>query len=214
MKPAGARDLKRRGPIRSVNKTVLIVCEGSKTEPNYIQDLVVDYGIHGDVEVTGECGSAPISVVEKAISLFRQRGSYDFVYCVFDRDRHPSFDQAVAKISGTKLERKERNRVLSTAKFEAITSVPCFEYWFMLHYSDSAPPMPNFAGLLPFLKKINGFAAYDKGSMRIYHTLRDFTDTAVRNSKRVEASARANGSTNPLTRMHILVEDLQLLRRR
>nr|WP_172407576.1 RloB family protein [Stenotrophomonas maltophilia] len=190
------------------------MCEGTKTEPGYLQDLVQDYGIHGDVEITGNCGSAPISVVDKAIELFKERGSYDFVYCVFDRDRHVSFDQAVRKVAEAKLEKMERRRVVSVAKFLAITSAPCFEYWIMLHYSEAAPPMNTFAELLPRLKKIDGFAAYEKGAGRLYASLKDFTDTAIRNAKRVEAAAIRNGSVNPLTRMHTLVEDLRLLRRR
>ncbi|WP_313418353.1 RloB family protein [Stenotrophomonas sp.] len=213
MKPIGARDLKRRGPVKSVNKTVLIVCEGSKTEPGYLLDLVKDYGIHGHVEITGDCGSAPISVVDHAIALFKERGSYDHVYCVFDKDRHVTFDQAVAKVSASKLVKKE-GKVVSTAKFEAITSTPCFEFWIMLHYSDAAPPMQGYSDLLPRLKRIAGHSKYEKGVRRLYAALSEFTDTAIRNSKRVEAASRASGSVNPLTRMHVLIEDLKILRNR
>ncbi len=214
MKPAKLKDLRRRGPVRQVNKTVLIVCEGSKTEPAYIRDMVRDYGIHGVVEVTGECGSAPISVVEKAIEMFEKNGSYDSVYCVFDRDTHTTFDQAIAKVAGHRLERHEKGKLVHAAKFVAIPSTPCFEYWIMLHYSSAAPPMPVFADVLPRLKRIRGFAKYEKGMGRVYDLLRNLTSTAVVNSTNVSKNAAASGSANPLTQMHVLVTDLGALRRR
>lgn len=214
MKPAKLKDLRRRGPVRQVNKTILIVCEGSKTEPAYIRDMVRDYGIHGVVEVTGDCGSAPISVVEKAIELFEKNGSYDCVYCVFDRDSHTTYDQAIAKVAGHKLEHRERGRIISSARFVAIPSAPCFEYWILLHYSSAAPPMPLFADLLPRLKKISGFAKYEKGMGRIYQNLRDLTDVAVANAASVSRNAAATGSINPVTQMHMLVTELRGIRRR
>jgi len=214
MKPAKLKDLRRRGPVRQVNKTVLIVCEGSKTEPAYLRDMVQDYGIHGVVEVTGECGSAPISVVEKAIDMFEKNGSYDSVYCVFDRDSHTTYDQAVAKVAGYKLERREKGRIVHSAKFVAIPSVPCFEYWILLHYSAAAPPMPVFSDLLPRLKKVGDFSNYEKGMARVYQLLRDLTPTAVVNATTVARNAAASGSLNPMTLMHVLVSDLGALRRR
>ncbi len=214
MRPANSRDLARRAPVRQVNKRVLIVCEGSKTEPSYLRDMVRDYGIHGDVEVTGDCGSAPISVVDRAIELFESGGSYDFVYCVFDRDSHTTFNQAIAKVLQYKLERYERRELVHAAKFVAIPSVPCFEFWIMLHYSSAAPPMPLYDHVIPRLKKIEGFARYEKGMPRIYEKLRDLTDVAIRNARAVSRNAENSGSKNPLTEMHLLVSGLQQLRRR
>lgn len=153
MKPAKIKDLRRRPPARNVNKTILIVCEGAKTEPYYLREMVRDYGIHGEVEVTGNCGSAPISVVDKAIELFGEAPRYDFVYCVFDRDTHSTFKDAVAKVRGHQLVRMEKGVVAHKADFIPITSTPCFEFWILLHYSASAAPMQNFTALLPKLKK-------------------------------------------------------------
>src|SRR5579871_2900240 len=52
---------------------VLIVCEGSKTEPNYLKDVCKYLGIGSAVvHVVGEeCGSAPLTLVEYAKECIR-----------------------------------------------------------------------------------------------------------------------------------------------
>lgn len=44
-------------------------------------------------------GSNPINVVDCAIKRYRSDRGYDRVYCVFDRDRHARYREALAKIS-------------------------------------------------------------------------------------------------------------------
>ena len=205
------KDLSRGAATRQQNKRVLIVCEGEKTEPYYLDDLVRDLRIHAQVKVTGDCGSAPISVVGQAIGLFNAGPGYEFVYCVFDRDGHVSFDDAVRKVSATKLRGKGRGRVEPDVHFEAITSVPCFEYWVLLHYVNSNAPLLRFCNVLPLLKKHKGLEAYDKGSRKLYSIIKDKTDTAIANSRRVLAAAERDGISNPLTKMHSLVESLRSL---
>src|SRR3954452_4619238 len=60
-----ARDLARRTPSRRSKDRILIVCEGGKTEPNYLRELKGSLGLtNADVEICGdECGSDPASVV-------------------------------------------------------------------------------------------------------------------------------------------------------
>lgn len=54
------------------------------------------------IQLNGTCGSSPISVVEHALLLFdRDRATgeiYNKIYCVFDRDSHASYDQALEKV--------------------------------------------------------------------------------------------------------------------
>ena len=72
--------------------SVLIVCEGTKTEPNYFeafaekQQGVIVY----DIEVKG-LGRGTKDVVEKAIDL-KNKNNYDRVWAVFDRDEFPAKD--------------------------------------------------------------------------------------------------------------------------
>ena len=72
--------------------SILVVCEGTKTEPNYfeafaeIKQGVVVY----DIEVKG-LGRGTIDVVEKAIRL-KNKNNYDRVWAVFDKDDFPAKD--------------------------------------------------------------------------------------------------------------------------
>jgi len=42
----GKVSLKRRKPVREVYDVVLILCEGTKTEPNYLCDIRNDYRLN------------------------------------------------------------------------------------------------------------------------------------------------------------------------
>ena len=77
---------------------MLIVCEGKRTEPLYFSELADHYRLStANVMVVGT-GSDPHTVVREAKELQkrerRQGERYDEVYCVFDRDEHPAFDNA------------------------------------------------------------------------------------------------------------------------
>ena len=51
---------------------------------------------------------------------------FDFVYCVFDRDLHPQFDEA--------------SKTAQDRGFRLARSWPCFEFWLLLHFAFSRGP--------------------------------------------------------------------------
>ena len=77
-----ARDLARRTPSRRSKDRILIVCEGGKTEPNYLRELKGSLGLtNADVEICGdECGSDPASVVNYGIQRFAQDPGFDRIF--------------------------------------------------------------------------------------------------------------------------------------
>ena len=62
------KQLERKLSRRASNDRILIVSEGSKTEPNYFSEIRAAYRLHtANVEVRpSELGSAPIQVVQYA----------------------------------------------------------------------------------------------------------------------------------------------------
>ena len=66
------KQLERKLGRRASYDRILIVCEGSKTEPNYFREIRTAHRLHtANVEVQpSELGSAPIQVVEYALTLF------------------------------------------------------------------------------------------------------------------------------------------------
>lgn len=134
-KAKAADKLERRKARRASYDKVLIVCEGEKTEPNYFNELINFYKLNtANVEVDGTCGSSPKSVFERALELYQQEerkgDSFDKVYCVFDKDSHDTYAETLIKIA------KQKPKGL----FQAAISVPCFEYWILLHFHYSTKP--------------------------------------------------------------------------
>ncbi len=204
-----AGELKRKQAKRAPYDRVLIVCEGEKTEPHYFQELCDHYRLNSaNIEISGDCGSAPINVVERAKKLYRteQRNGipFDRVYCVFDKDTHYTYEPALQEVENAK----------PKATFFAINSVPCFEFWLLLHFAYTTQPFYGTEGaksaggqVLDELKKY--IADYAKGDHGHFERLIGQLPQAIQHSKRALKEANANGTGNPTTLVYELVEYLQ-----
>ena len=135
--------------MRQPYRRVLIVTEGEKTEPQYLDEIRTELRLstaHVQVQ-PGGFGTEPQLLVEYAEHLFRHgerpRGveplAFDHVYVVFDRDDHLTYHQALSTVDrlNGQLLNDERVRV----PVEAIVSVPCFELWLLLHFVDVQAPI-------------------------------------------------------------------------
>jgi hypothetical protein len=204
--------LKRHGARREPYDRVLIVCEGSKTEPSYLRELIAHHQLSSaNVQIVGDGGAAPISVVDYAIEQFEKDPDYNSVFCVFDRDEHNSFDAAVQRVRDKALIRREGRRRLGNARFEAITSTPCFEYWILLHYVYTSAEMPRFVDVLPRLRAIPELRNYDKSDRNLFARTCDRLNDALNHADRANQAALAAGCGNPTTHMPILIRYLQQL---
>jgi len=206
-----AYQLARRKSRRASYAKVLIVCEGEKTEPNYFNGLKDHYGLNSaNVEVCGECGSDPLSIVEFASDRYREERNagdpFDRVYCVFDKDTHTSYQSAIDRIK----------RATPKRTFFAITSVPCFEYWLLLHFQYTTKPYEplqgNSAGnqVLRALKAV--VPDYEKGKQDIFPMLLDQIEFAKHNAVRALEAGKSGHTDNPSTHVHELVEYLQQIK--
>jgi hypothetical protein len=210
-KVKAADRLERRKARRSSYEKVLIVCEGEKTEPSYFNGCIQFYRLNtANVEVDGTCGSSPKSVYERAIELWEaedKRGdSYDRVYCVFDRDTHVTYDETVKRIS-------EHN---PEDIFYAAVSVPCFEYWLLLHFKYTTRPYAATGRLSvggEVLKELKGvMPEYEKGNNNTFLSLSPQIESAKKNAIRSMKNAKENYTDNPSTSIHELIDYLQNLK--
>ncbi len=209
---AGA-ELQRQKRERARNKRVLIVCEGTKTEPHYLRELLDDLHISPQVvRVAPNKGNSPDCVVAHALALYDEDAvagdAFDRVYCVFDRDRHTTFDAAV-----------QHTQALSVAgkPFVAVTSTPCFEVWLLLHFGYSDQPF-HAAGkksvgdqVVTALKTKPGFAKYGKGQKGVYGQLKGALADALTHAQRLRKHCAASASINPATDVDELVKAIQAL---
>ena len=206
-KPRRQDQLRRKGPKREPYDRVLIVCEGSKTEPSYFRSLVDRYRLStANVEITGS-GSDPSSLVNKAKSLRdaeKRRGDqYDAVYCVFDRDQHAHFNTA-------------SNEALS-ANLKLARSWPCFEFWLLLHFvyhRRPYAPSGNRTAAENCVRELQQHLPnYTKGNTGVFEALKkDQLEAAKSNARHALSDAEATGEYNPSTEVHCLVAYLQVLK--
>ncbi len=203
------RMLRRRRAKKDSYDVILIVCEGKKTEPNYFTELKKAFRLsNANVRICGR-GSDPLGVVAFAIKTFQQEPEFDRIYCVFDRDRHTRYDEAMDKVRRTKLGKK--------SKIFAIPSVPCFEFWLLLHFKlktkpfDAACDDSICSKVIKELK--NHLPSYQKGDQGIFNILQDKLDNAITNARRIEQFHKTSRTDNPSTLMHSLVEYLRDLKK-
>jgi len=199
---------KRRESIRQPRERILIVCEGDKTEPKYFESLRAEFKLGTVIVVEGgEWGSAPISVVDYALSRdervsrrrkTRQKGQtseppFGEVWCVFDVDQHESFHRAVDKARANGL--------------ELVVSNPAFEYWYLLHFRETDRPFADASEVIKSLKVY--LPDYDKGD--VFDHLFDRTDEAVGRARRILANCpdQDDDFPNPSTLAFKLVEKLK-----
>lgn len=194
----------RRAPSREPYDAVLIVCEGRKTEPFYFEGLKRAYQLGNANIVVEPMGRDPLSLVDYAIAQLAEDESLTRAYCVFDRDGHATFGDAVRKASDSALGRDGRLRLA--------VSVPCFEIWPLLHFGFSSAPIEGRGGksagenALALLEKV--MPDYSKADREIFGKLKSKLDDALRHADRLSDYNRESGSDNPSTGVHKLVEYL------
>ena len=138
-KPSGRRSrergsLRRTVAVRTPKRTVLVFCEGKRTEPEYLRALKRETGVRQvasvDIRIRDKtAGSAPLTLVGAAVEArgrsADEEGEVDEIWCVFDVEwpkNHPNLREAI---------------VLARANdVNVAISNPCFELWLALHFDD------------------------------------------------------------------------------
>lgn len=208
-KPRPARGYRRKGPTREPYDVVLIVCEGEKTEPEYFEGLKNACRLSNtNIKVVPGDGNDPVSIVKHALGEYR-KGGYDRVFCVFDRNGHTNYHEALDRAASSPPGRKGR--------LEAITSVPCFEIWILLHFAYSTAPFTKTGNKSACDHVIDAvrdhMPEYQKAMTGVFEQLEVHTDRAVTYADRLGQHNRGTASENPATEVHELVKYLRELNR-
>ena len=194
--------------VRPIRERILIVCEGSKTEPNYFESIkgVLPQQIANVIDVDGQ-GYNTQSLVNRARTLRADAADtdypYDEVWVVFDRDSFSpdAFDNAIHSAEA--------------AVMKAAWSNEAFELWYILHFEARQTGMSRTeykACLTGHLK-----SAYQKNDPDMYAKL-------ARHGQEPQAMQRAirlrqvhadvpDHQANPCTRVDELVSRLNAFRR-
>ena len=221
------KSVARKNPTKPTVPYVLIVCEGSKTEHEYliwfreagrlsnVKMLLLDKGTK----------SSPTSVANEAIKKIERTGpasdgGFDKLFCVIDRDTHSDFESGCQKIDGIS-ERFGSGFIPNGC--ELILSVPCFEFWLLLHFERTRRPFEKTGRASPCdnviarLRNHTSFEDYDRKGKGIYRNqwgqLSERYESAVKNAEHTLKEYKRDGEINPSTNVHHLTEYLQGKRR-
>lgn len=213
-----AAQLARKLGNRAEHKRILIVSEGSKTEPNYFKEIRKKYRLHNtNMQVQhSRYGTSPLQVVEYAEHLFLngddllgiQPRAFEEVYAVLDRDSHLNYQNALSKalsLNGTL--RNDNKQLIS---FESVASVPCFELWLLLHFVDvlfSINRNDAYRELRRYLP------SYNKGAFDAYSQTCAYLEDAISRAEHLETLTNAFNGVDPYTDIHKLVKKLISLKK-
>lgn len=194
-KEDAAERARRSAASRSQHKRYLIVCEGSKTEPNYFYEFLKNLGRSSiKVSIPRDHNTSPSKLLSQAKILIRKDNDFDYAFLVTDRDEFEDFEAA----------KHAADQIKSSPKIQFIYSDPCFEVWLIFHYQPIDKPISRMEAL----EIIKGHIPdYDKGKEGIGDLLFPFTDKAVSNSKAVFNRCKETGTTCPSSLVHMIIEN-------
>lgn len=207
-----AKQLERKKPTIAPYARLLIVTEGEKTEPQYLEEIRVHYKLTtANIKITNcEYGTAPQQIVQFAEDIFKQTKQFDQVFCVFDRDEHQSFDNAVA--SATAKNKKFRNDRGEPVEFFAVPSNPCFELWLLLHF-EQFNKLVHRDVISERLNKAGYINNYQKAQKGLFKLTREKINGAHINAEQLDLERARHGNNVPYTAVSALVKLLMNLRK-
>ncbi|MCL2571131.1 MAG: RloB family protein [Defluviitaleaceae bacterium] len=207
------REEKRGSRKRNTHPVVIIVCEGAKTEPIYFNHFKKrDKPLRIEVvkDAAGESYRALIKAAIGAKEKYVNGTESNWaVWCVSDVDvDHNTPDNQSLRSSQLKAYAKEATQ----NGFRVALSNPCFELWFLLHFTYTTGHVRDCDTLIEKLSKYIPKYKKDSG---IYNLLADKQCNAISNGKKLENYHQEQGksdmidvSVNPYTNVWELVEAL------
>ena len=182
-----AEQLKRKRGTRDARPRFLICFEDGKSAPRYFDALRKHRGFTRESFVVDfdSSGTDPASVVQRANELKSRLSREDTfseddgdqVWCVVDIDQHSTM--------------KDAQKLAQSAAIELAISNPCFEYWVLLHFEESAHLVADCAELIRrYLRK--HIADYNKGRTD-FSAIVDQADVAAeRAARQLEGKAESD----------------------
>ena len=193
--------------VRKVKKQkskILIAAEGkNKTEKTYFSNFEDGKKSYNITYARGN-NTDPLKLVKMLIKeideLKLDLQDDDVAYCIFDTDVDPNKNKIIEE--AIQLARKNNIKI--------ITSSPCFELWFLLHYDYTTANMDS-EEVIKRLKEY--YPKYEK-SINIYPDIIKEIDLAIDRAKKLEKYQTDNNrrigtvEANPNTEVYKIVEYL------
>ncbi len=203
IKKTGYQPKKRNSYQRKRKSIVLLAAEGkNKTETQYFKSISSpNYVIH----------FAPGNYTDPVNMLHALKKEYDeleldsqlgdMAFCLVDSDMDPFKDSQLSKADAEAGER-----------ITVVVSSPCFEIWYLCHFSASTHQFSSNNDVLKALKRY--IPEYRKGMPKIWEKIGHKTETAIHNAKLLEQQCLKKGlkrhtvAFTPTTEVYKIIEKL------
>jgi RloB-like protein len=203
----GGRPLRRKVATRAIRKTLLVFCEGERTEPEYLNALKLEPAIRevAAVEIRvaqADSGAVPLTLVKRAIEA-RSRGisendEVDEFWCVFDVEwpvNHPNLVAAVA--------------LAQQYGINLAISNPCFEVWLVLHLQEQGSWLNNEQAV-KLRRRLDRSAGKGLDPARYMPHVSTASQRAAKLDERHQRDGTSFPDDNPSSGMHRLITSVQV----
>ena len=207
---------KRGQRRRKVKPVILIVTEGSQTEPKYFEHYRTRQ-TNIDIRVVPSRTSAGetdyISLIRKAIEYQVSNqlsvANGDAVWVVADGDVNYQNPDPVESKNRQLLKAR---KLAESRDIQMAISNPCFEFWYLLHFQYTTKFLKDYPAVKTMLA---GYLSDYEKSKDVYAVLSAHTEEAILNAQRLEQYHQKDGNitpfslhANPFTEVYRLVEIL------
>lgn len=190
--------------VRKQKSKILIAAEGkNKTEKTYFSNFEDGKKTYNITYARGN-NTDPLKLVKMLIKEIDEikldLQDDDVAYCIFDTDVDPNKNKII----------EEAIQLAKKNNIKIITSSPCFELWFLLHYDYTTANMDS-EEVIKRLKEYN--PKYEKNT-NIYPDIIKEIDLAIDRAKKIEKYQIDNNrrigtvEANPNTEVYKIVEYL------
>lgn len=190
--------------VRKQKSKILIAAEGkNKTEKTYFSNFEDGKKSYNITYARGN-NTDPLKLVKMLIKeideLKLDLQDDDVAYCIFDTDVDPNKNKIIEEV----IQLAKKNNI------KIITSSPCFELWFLLHYDYTTANMDS-EEVIKRLKEY--YPKYEK-NINIYPDIIKEIDLAIDRAKKIEKYQIDNNrrigtvEANPNTEVYKIVEYL------
>ncbi len=171
----------RRAATKDVAPRILILCEGAKTEITYFNAIKRSLQIPSmDIKHCKGVKGVVAYVSDDKI------GNFNEIWCVVDHDER--YEDVRVLIDRIEMIRKRRRKRYELNRIETIISIPCFEYWLLLHFENITRAyrgLPGRSACKQVTKQLEKhLPGYDKADPHIYDVCYDYLETAIERAKK------------------------------
>jgi hypothetical protein len=180
---AGRAFPRRPSQQRPERTTILLVCEGRETEPNYFDGLKREDDVAKKFTITVQRGKggSRLQIVQEAIDARKRKQSkFDEVWCVMDVE-YPDSPDAQRDLTDAMALAKDKG-------IQAYLSNPSFEIWFLAHFKRTSRSFIDADAVIVELDSHWRAAFsqdYQKNDRDVYDKLAARTAQAIQNARNV-----------------------------